>query len=574
MKQKTRRLSIRVKILLPVSFLIVLLCVVIGISSYRKMNDGMVAMGVEQADMASNVAVEVIDGDLLKGLMPGCEESEAYQTVREAMCHIQESCGIKFLYTLYTDGEQVYYGIDTDETEGMAAYGELFEVSYEELKSTFEGEAYVQDYIDVTEDGHLISVYKPIYDSTGEIVSVLGCDYDALHVTEKLNESVKQMVIIAIISLVAALVLISLVINAIMRGLRQVERKMYDLVNNEGDLTQKLEIKSGDELELIANNVNALLEYIRNIMSNISGNSKTLEDSSETVVQNLSKAEMNISDVSAFMEEMSASMEVTNTSLGQITESIGQVYDTIGTISQRAGEGRSNSADIMENAEEIYRNAVVEQTETKKLAEEMASTVSEKIEKSKAVEKISMLTDDIIKITGQTNLLALNASIEAARAGDAGRGFAVVADEIGKLATSSAETANEIRSVSAQVIQAVTELAKEAERMLTFMNETAMKGYEKLLNTSESYQGDVDSLNRMMQEFAHESEMLKGNIDSIKEAAESVRVAVDECTAGVANVSEMSVELTLNVGDIEKEANSNMEIANRLNSEVNKFRLE
>lgn len=66
MKQKTRKLSIRMKILLPVSALIILICVIMGISSYRQINSGMVAMGVEQADMASAVAVDVVDGELLK----------------------------------------------------------------------------------------------------------------------------------------------------------------------------------------------------------------------------------------------------------------------------------------------------------------------------------------------------------------------------------------------------------------------------------------------------------------------------------------------------------------------------
>ena len=75
----------------------------------------------------------------------------------------------------------------------------------------------------------------------------------------------------------------------------------------------------------------------------------------------------------------------------------------------------------------------------------MEQSVKRKIEKSKAVEEINILTDNILSITSQTNLLALNANIEAARAGEAGKGFAVVAGEIGKLAMDSAQAANQIR---------------------------------------------------------------------------------------------------------------------------------
>ena len=49
---------------------------------------------------------------------------------------------------------------------------------------------------------------------------------------------------------------------------------------------------------------------------------------------------------------------------------------------------------------------------------------------------------------------------------------------------------------------------------------------------------------------------------------------VEESAKGVASVTEKSVNITSSVGDIGVEANSNMDIANMLNVEVNKFKLE
>lgn len=574
MKQKTRKLSIRARVLLPASILILLVCLAMGISAYRSINDGMVAMGVEQAQMAAKVAVGVTDGDVVSEMEPGCEDTEGYQTALAALRAVQQEYGIAYLYTLYTDGSQVYYGIDTDTTENQLMVGDVFETSYEELADTFGGAEYVQDYIDHTESGDLISVYMPIKNSAGEVVAILGSDYDASGVVARLDAITRQVVIMAVICLMIALALLSVIIGQITKGLRTVNQKVYDLVHNEGDLTQKLDIHTGDEMELIAENVNTLLEYIREIMLHIAGNSTQLNRSSKMVVKNLSSAEVNITDVSATMEEMSAAMEETSASLNQINDSIVKVYNAIGDISENADCGRESSGEIMDKAADIYAKAVEEQKQAKVLAQDMADAVNEKIERSKAVEEISLLTANIINITEQTNLLSLNASIEAARAGEAGKGFAVVADEIGKLASNSAETAGQIQRVSTEVVAAVNELAEKAEAMLTFLNETAMNGYEKLLDTSGSYQEDVGNMSRMMQKFADESNEVKRSVDEIKEAISAVSIAVEESAKGVTNVTEMSVDLTASVGDIGNEANSNLSIADQLNSEVGKFKLE
>lgn len=289
------------------------------------------------------------------------------------------------------------------------------------MANTFAGESYVQDYIEDTGYGDVITVYMSIKNSAGEIVGVIGSDYDAANIVERLNAITRQVIVMAAICLIAAIAVLSIIVGRTVEGLQMVNRKIYDLVHSEGDLTQKLEITSGDEMELIANNVNKLLEHIRGIMLNIAGNSVQLNNSSKTVVQNLSSAEINITDVSATMEEMSAAMEETSASLNQINES---------------------------------------------------------------------------------------------------------------------------------------------------------NGYEKLLETSGSYQEDVGNTSRMMQEFADESGEVKQSIDEIKEAISAVSIAVEESAKGVTNVTEMLVDLTSSVGDIGNEANSNMDIANQLNAEVNKFKLE
>ena len=154
--------------------------------------------------------------------------------------------------------------------------------------------------------------------------------------------------------------------------------------------------------------------------------------------------------------------------------------------------------------------------------------MNEKIEKSRAVEKINALTDEILNITSQTNLLSLNASIEAARAGDAGRGFAVVAGEIGNLATSSSETATQIQEICNETKNNISHVQSCFDQIILFLQKDIQTQFTEFANATKDYYSSIRDMQMIISDIAEASEIFAETVQNIQEQIREVSNVPDD----------------------------------------------
>lgn len=291
-------------------------------------------------------------------------------------------------------------------------------------------------------------------------------------------------------------------------------------------------------------------QELKRLLEEARVNAKNLRKSLENIDTHMHGVSDHAGEIGSIMQEYGTSISQMNENISEIANVMEEMENSFEGMNEEAKDGARYAQNSNKAAYDIMMESENERREVEERANAVEKALMDKIEQSKEAEKILDLTANILEIADQTNLLALNASIEASHAGDAGRGFAIVADEITKLAASSSETAEQIKEISASVLNAVSGLASEAENVVTFMKDKTMGSYDKLVEVGRKYQGDSKIMFDKMQDFSYVSQSLLEQVADSNKSVDAIRTAAGETEQSLNSIMDKMDEIDDSIKEI------------------------
>ena len=411
---------------------------------------------------------------------------------------------------------------------------------------------------------------------TAKIAEVEAVLHDVLtHNYTKITGTRAFDVILLIIGL-AFTVLVAIIVNVTLakpaRNASVHLSQIVDLIENDkGDLTQRIEVKSKDEIGQLATGINGFIETLQSLMKKLQTEAERMSDSALAVAGQVNESNKSALNVSSAMEELAASMQEVTATIEQIANGSHDILARVQNMNNSVEEGNETVDTIKGRAISMQKETLDSKQNAIVVIRDIGTQLESAVEESKSVDKINELTGNILDIASQTNLLALNASIEAARAGDAGKGFAVVADEIRSLAENSSKTANDIQNISNIVTSAVNRLAENAQKMLDYIGNDVMKDYDSFVGIVNQYEADADLMSRILTEFAEQAATINETMQDMNSGLVDVSTTVGESARAVSSVAEDAATLVDAMVQIQDESENSQQISEGLQSEVKRF---
>lgn len=354
------------------------------------------------------------------------------------------------------------------------------------------------------------------------------------------NKMILIIIIAGVVMLVIAAVIAVALASSFTKPIVAVNDAISKLSNGEFEkLTDKSLTGRKDEFGDIVNHINELIEKLSSVVLDIKTAMNKLAKSSDTLAESADQISQTTDDVSNAVQEIAKGATEQADTVGGATDNINMLSNAIQEVANNA-ETLAMTASSMNTQSQSSADALTELSRNMESMTKAVDDISEGMSATNAaVQSVNNHVEGIMAIASQTNLLALNASIEAARAGEAGKGFAVVAEEIGKLATESATTADEIRvemqkllQQSQNAIAKTNEVTNVAENVNKVLQSNIEKINELIAGVGTTVDG-VSTISGLSQESAASKSIIVDAMESLSAISEENAASTEQTSASM-----------------------------------------
>ena len=566
---KVRKIGIFTQLFIWLAILLLFGNGILGLIVYNRSENVLFQQIQTNAKNIAQGAAANLDGSILRTIQVGEEETEAYAQIINELAKFRDNMELEYIYTLREQNNSIVFVVDSD-LEEPANIGDECEKT-DALNTAFsEGITTADDQAFADEWGMHISAYSPIYDSN-EIIGVVGVDISANWIGEQMDALRNLVILICIGTYVVSLLVLQLIMIKFKRSMKKLNDKVEELASGSGDLTKEIDIYTGDELEVIAENMNIFIRQIRSLVKDVAKSTEhiivTGEELNKTVKDNteiMSYMNTEIADISKNMEDSSISSQELSENLSQSAENIAAFADNVNEIRRMVQKANENAQKTSAIAKENRKNAL---DSIHAIQEKMKKTS----EDAQKIEQVKQIAEEIGSIASQTNLLSLNAQIEAARAGTLGAGFAVVATEVGNLSNDIDRAVTEINEINSQILSALSAMMDASEEMIRFVSKDVVKDYDAFANLGEEYGTTTDTIFVQMTEIGDQSMQISQTISDINRTVHDITTTVISTAESAGEMADSTNKVAKSLEDLKETSQKNAQHSETLNKQVNKY---